>query len=225
MVDGALVSTVKEVSDSAPAALPAESVKVTVHTYAPSPLVVRVRVFAPEDMVEVELNPHPDVPPTAIVPASATLITTSGVVSVVGVEAAVVSLGVATEKSIVTEPESAVVSALPALPAASVWLEHENVAAPSVSVPSSWWVADQDVPDPLIVAESPAMVQAKPVTLSLTVMAKVSVFPLFANPELLLLVDRAMFDNVGWVLSIVTEPDPDVTAVPALPASSEKAIE
>ena len=52
-------------------------------------------MFAPEDIVEVELSPQPEVPPTAIVPASATLMTTSGVVSVVGVEAAVVSLGVA----------------------------------------------------------------------------------------------------------------------------------
>ena len=64
--------------------------------------------------------------------------TTSGVESVVGVVAAVDSLGVAAVKSIVTEPESAVASALPAFPAASVWLAHENVAAPSVSEPSSW---------------------------------------------------------------------------------------
>jgi hypothetical protein len=31
--------------------------------------------------------------------------------------------------------------------------------------------------------------------------------------------------RVGWVLSIVTEPDPEVTAVPALPAASLKEIE
>ena len=31
-------------------------------------------------------------------------------------------------------------------------------------------------------------------------------------------------DRVGWVLSIVTEPLPDVTAVPALPAASLKLI-
>ena len=31
--------------------------------------------------------------------------------------------------------------------------------------------------------------------------------------------------SVGWVLSIVTDPDPDVTAVPALPLASLKAIE
>ena len=138
MADGPAVSTVNAVSVSAEAAFPAVSVKVTVQVYAASPLVVRVIVFAPEDIVEVELSPQPEVPPTAIVPASATLMTTSGVVSVVGVEAAVVSLGVAAVKSIVTEPESAVVSALPAFPAASVWLAHENVADPSVSEPSSW---------------------------------------------------------------------------------------
>ena len=137
MVDGDSVSIVKEVSVSAPAVLPAESVKVTVHTYALSPLVLKVSVLAPDDIVEVELNPHPVVPPTAIVPASATLITTSGVVSGVGVVTAVVSLGVATVKSIVTAPEFAVLSALPTLPAASVWLAQEKVAVPSVSVPSS----------------------------------------------------------------------------------------
>jgi len=120
VADGPAVSTVKAVSVSADAAFPAESVNVTVHVYAASPLVVIVRVFAPEDIVEVELRPHPDVPPTAIVPASATLITTSGVVSVVGVEAAVLSLGVAAVKSAVTAPESAEASAEPALPAASV---------------------------------------------------------------------------------------------------------
>ena len=71
------------------------------------------------------------------------------------------------------------------------------------------------------------MVQASPVTVSLTVIVRVSVSPLFANPELLLLVVRAMFDRVGWVLSIVTllESLVEVTAVPALPASSENAIE
>ena len=69
------------------------------------------------------------------------------------------------------------------------------------------------------------MVQAKPVTVSLAVIAKDSVSPLFANPELLLLVVKAILDNVGWVLSIVTEPEPEVTGVPALPASSVNAIE
>ena len=39
---------------------------------------------------------HPDVPPTAIVPASVVVITTSGDVSLVGVVTAVVSVGVAT---------------------------------------------------------------------------------------------------------------------------------
>ena len=85
VVVGAVVSTVNDVSDSALAVLPAESVKVTVQTYALSPLVVRVKVFDPDAMVDVELSPHPVVPPTAMVPTSPTLITTSGVVSVVGV--------------------------------------------------------------------------------------------------------------------------------------------
>ena len=93
---GAVVSTVKAVRVNALAVLPAKSVKVTVQVYAASPLVVSVRVLEPDDMVEVELRPQPEVPPTAIVPASATLITTSCVVSVVGVVAAVDSLGVAT---------------------------------------------------------------------------------------------------------------------------------
>ena len=92
VVVGAVVSTVNDVSDSALAVLPAESVKVTVQTYALSPLVVRVKVFDPDAMVDVELSPHPVVPPTAMVPTSPTLITTSGVVSVVGVLATVASL-------------------------------------------------------------------------------------------------------------------------------------
>ena len=96
VVVGAVVSTVNDVSDSALAVLPAESVKVTVQTYALSPLVERVKVFDPDAMVDVELSPHPVVPPTAMVPTSPTLITTSGVVSVVGVLAAVASLGAAT---------------------------------------------------------------------------------------------------------------------------------
>lgn len=197
VADGPVVSTVKAVSVSAEAAFPAESVNVTVQVYAASPLVVSVMVFAPEDIVEVELRPHPDVPPTAIVPASATLMTTSGVVSVVGVEAAVVSVAAAAVKSIVTDPEFAVVSALPALPAASVWLAHEKVAAPAVSDPSSWCVAVHEVPEPPMVAESPAIVQARPDTLSLAVMVRVSVSPLLAKPELLLLVVSAMFESDG----------------------------
>ena len=68
----------------------------------------------------MERRPHPAVPPTAIVPASATLMTTSGVASVPGVEAAVVSVAAATVKSAVTAPESAEASLAPTLPAASV---------------------------------------------------------------------------------------------------------
>ena len=120
VVDGPAVSSVKAVRVSADAVFPAESVKVTVHVYAASPFVDRVIVLDPDDIVDVELKPQPEVPPTAIVPASATLITTSGVVSVVGVEAAVLSLALATVKSAVTAPELAEVSAEPTLPAASV---------------------------------------------------------------------------------------------------------
>ena len=96
VVVGAVVSTVNDVSDSALAVFPAASVNVTVQTYALSPLVLRVRVLEPDDIEDVDPRPHPVVPPTAIVPASATLMTTSGVESVVGVVAAVASLGVAT---------------------------------------------------------------------------------------------------------------------------------
>ena len=59
-------------------------------------MVLRVNVLEPDDIEDVDPNPHPVVPPTAMVPASPTLITTSGDVSVVGVVAAVDSLGVAT---------------------------------------------------------------------------------------------------------------------------------
>ena len=96
VVEGAVVSRVNEVRESALAALPAASVNVTVQTYALSPLVLRVRVLEPDDIEDVDPRPHPVVPPTAIVPASATLMTTSGVVSVVGVVAAVDSLAAAT---------------------------------------------------------------------------------------------------------------------------------
>jgi len=120
VVVGGPVSTVNAVSDRALAVLPALSVKVTVQVYAASPSVDSVSVLEPDAIVLVEPNPHPLVPPTAIVPASATLIVTSGEVSVVGVVAAVVSLGVATVKSAVTAPESADESAVPTFPAASV---------------------------------------------------------------------------------------------------------
>ena len=78
-----------------------------------------------------------------------------------------------------------------------------------------------------MVAESPAMVQASPVTVSLTVIVRVSVSPLFANPELLLLVVRAMLDRDGWVLSIVTlvESLVEVTAVPALKPKNVLSVE
>ena len=46
---------------------------------------------------------------------------------------------------------------------------------------------------------------------------------LFALPAPLTV--RAGVPRVGWVLSIVTEPDPEVIAVPALPDASLKEIE
>ena len=133
-------------------------------------------------------------------------------------------LSVGAVKSMVTEPESAVVSAEPVFPAASTWLPHENVAAPADSSPLICRAAVQEVPEPPIVADSPSIVHARAVTDSLAVMVSVIVSPLFAKP-VLPSVDMAMLVRVGWVLSIVTDPDPDVTAVPALPLASLKAIE
>ena len=112
----AVVSTVNAVNASAPAAFPAESVKVIEHEYAASPLVVRVTVLAPEAIVAVELRPQ-FVPETAIVPASAVVITTSGVVSLFGVATTVVSEGVAT---VVSSVNAVSVSAVAAVPRASV---------------------------------------------------------------------------------------------------------
>ena len=112
----ALVSTTNAVSVSALAALPAASVKVIVHVYDLSPFVVRVTVLDPDETELLELSPQ-SVPPTAIVPASLTLITTSGVVSDVGVVTAVDSVAAA---ALVSTTNAVSVSALAALPAASV---------------------------------------------------------------------------------------------------------
>jgi hypothetical protein len=71
----------------------------------------------PDDTEALELSPHPVVPPTVIVPASLVLISTSGVVSVVGVGTAVCSVGADTAVSSV---KGLRVSAFAALPAASV---------------------------------------------------------------------------------------------------------
>ena len=60
---------------------------------------------------------HPDVPPTTIVPASVVVITTEGVVSVLGVGIAVVSEGVAT---VVSKVNAVSVRAAAAFPAESV---------------------------------------------------------------------------------------------------------
>ena len=80
----------------------------------------------------------------------------------------------------ITDPVFASVSVAPAFPAASVWLAQENVAAPAVSSPLIVRAAVQDVPDPPMVAVSPSMVQARPVTDSLAVIVSVIVFPDFA---------------------------------------------
>ena len=61
------------------------------------------------------------------------------------------------------------------------------------------------------------------VTSLLDVNVKVTVSALFALPSPLTVIAGVL--RVGWVLSIVTDPDPDVTAVPALPLASLKAIE
>ena len=61
--------------------------------------------------------PHPDVPPTTIVPAWVVVITTDGVVSAVGVVITVVSEGVATA---VSRVNAVSVRALAAFPAESV---------------------------------------------------------------------------------------------------------
>ena len=74
------------------------------------------------------------------------------------------------------------VSVAPAFPAASEWLPHENVVAPSVSSPLIVNAAVQDVPDPPIVAVSPSIVQVRPVTDSLAVIVRVIVSPDFAYP-------------------------------------------
>ena len=91
--DGVEVSSVKAVRVSALAVLPVLSVKVIVHMYSLSPLVLSVTVFDPDDTELPELSPHPAVPPTAIVPVSLTLITTLGVASEVSVATGAVSEG------------------------------------------------------------------------------------------------------------------------------------
>ena len=50
-----------------------------------------------------------------------------------------------------------------------------------------------------------------------------TVSALLASPSPFVAIDTG--SSVGCVLSIVTEPDPEVTAVPALPAASVNAIE
>ena len=111
------VSRVNGVSDSALASFPAESVKVIVQLYSLSPPDAdRVTVCWPEPTA-ADPTPHPDVPPTVIVPAWVVVITTSGVASLVGVVTTVVSEGVATALS---RTNAVRVRALAAFPAESV---------------------------------------------------------------------------------------------------------
>ena len=76
------------------------------------------------------------------------------------------------------------------------------MAAPAVSSPLIVKVAVQEVPEPLMVAVSPSIVQASPVTDSLAVMVSVIVSPLLAYPEFPLVV-IAIVERVGSVASCV----------------------
>ena len=80
-----------------------------------SPLVLSETVLDPDETVLLELSPQPVVPPTAIVPASLTDITTSGVLSAVGVATAVDSVAAATFVSSVNAVSESALAALPAL--------------------------------------------------------------------------------------------------------------
>ena len=75
-------------------------------------------MFVPDDTELLELSPQP-VPPTAIVPASPTLITTSGVASLVGVVTAVLSVAAVT---LVSAPTTAL--------HASAWIPRPTAAEP-----------------------------------------------------------------------------------------------
>ena len=71
-------------------------------------------------------------------------------------------------------------SVAPAFPAASTWLAHEKTVFCSVSSPEIVSAAVHAVPDPPMLAFSPSIVQARPVTTSLAVMVSVIVSPDFA---------------------------------------------
>ena len=72
-------------------------------------------------------------------------------------------------------------------------------------------------PESLIVQVGLAIKASEDVNVRDTVSA------LLASPSPFVAIDTGF--SVGCVLSIVTEPDPEVTAVPALPAASVNAIE
>ena len=79
-------------------------------------IVDRVIVCWPE-LTAADPTPHPVVPATTIVPASVVVITTGGSSSLVGVDTAVVSVGVAT---VVSRTNAVSVRALAVFPAESV---------------------------------------------------------------------------------------------------------
>ena len=133
--------------------------------------------------------------------------------------------------SIVTlVPSSTEVSATPALPASS---ENaiEKVMAPSLSESEVETTQVQALPDPSVTVTVLSMVLPPPSLMvqvgvpiaSVAVKLRVTSSPLFASP--VPAVEILTEPRVGWVLSMVTVPDPDVTAVPALPLASLKAIE
>ena len=71
-----------------------------------------------------------------------------------------------------------------------------------------------------MVADSPSIVQARPVTASLAVIVRMTFCVAFAYPVLPLL-DITMLDRVGAVKSNVTEPvSAVVSASPVFPAAS-----
>ena len=97
---GAVVSTINRVAVRALLTLPAASVTVAVQLYVPSARALNVMVFTPDSAEDVVLV-HP--PPYVIVPASVELKDQSGVMSVVGVVTADVSVRVGAVASYVMD--------------------------------------------------------------------------------------------------------------------------
>ena len=103
--------------------------------------------------------------------------------------------------------------------------------APSASVSSTVIAQVQPVAEPeavlgefsMAAPESEKAHAGAVVTSVLEVNARDTTSAVFALPDPL--VEIAGVPRVGWVLSIVTEPDPEVTATPAFPFASPKEIE